>query len=130
MATILVVDDNELVRSATRMLLEGAGHAVQDTGDSASVVGQVERSAPDLVLTDLVMPGPKGVDVIRDLRRTGYSGAIIAMSGGGGADGPADLLKKARELGADDCVSKPFHRAELYAKVAAVLELRAAKKSA
>jgi DNA-binding response OmpR family regulator len=122
MAKILVVDDNDLVRSATRTLLESAGHEVDETGDSASVVGYVESSPPDLVLTDLVMPDPKGVDIIRALRRAGYRGAIIAMSGGGGAGGPTDLLNTARELGADDCVSKPFHRAELCAKVTAILE--------
>jgi len=121
MAKILVVDDNELVREATCAVLQGAGHEVDETGDSDTVVGYVEKTPPDLVLTDLVMPNTKGVDLIRELRQAGYRGAIIAMSGGGGANGPADLLSTAREMGADDCVSKPFHRADLSAKVAAVL---------
>ena len=130
MATILVVDDNELVRSATRIVLESAGYNVEEIGDSGAVVGFVKDLRPELVLTDLVMPDPGGVDVIRDLRQAGYGGAIIAMSGGGGASGPTDLLDKAREMGADDCVSKPFHRSELCAKVAAVLERHAAQRTA
>jgi DNA-binding response OmpR family regulator len=84
----------------------------------------MQTMKPDLVLTDIVMPDKMGTDLIRDLRRAGYDGAIIAMSGGGGATGPSDLLEKARALGANECVSKPFHRTDLLAKVAAVLEQR------
>jgi DNA-binding response OmpR family regulator len=126
MAKILIVDDNDLVRTTTRTMLQGAGHEVDETGDGNAAVGYVRETPPDLVLTDLVMPIKEGVDLIRELRRTGYRGAIIAMSGGGGETGPSALLSMARELGADDCVSKPFHRADLFAKVAAALERRGA----
>ena len=125
MAKILVVDDNDQVRATTRKILETAGHDARE-GDARTAVETMQTMRPDLVLTDLVMPDKMGTDLIRDLRRAGYDGAIIAMSGGGGAMGPSDLLEKARALGADDCVSKPFHRADLLAKVAAALEQRRA----
>ncbi len=125
MAKILVVDDNAQVRATTCNILETAGHDARE-GDARTAVETMESMAPDLVLTDLVMPDKMGTDLIQDLRRAGYDGAIIAMSGGGGAMGPGDLLEKARALGADECVSKPFHRADLLAKVAAVLEQRRA----
>jgi len=126
MAKILVVDDNELVRATTRAMLQGAGHEVEETGDGNAAITFVGKTPPDLVLTDLVMPIKGGVALIRELRRTGYRGAIIAMSGGGGDTGPSALLNMAREQGADDCVSKPFHRSDLFARVTAALELRRA----
>lgn len=126
MAKILIVDDNDLVRTTTRTMLQGAGHEVDETGDGNAAVDYVRKTPPDLVLTDLVMPIKDGADLIRELRRTGYRGAIIAMSGGGGETGPSALLSMARELGADDCISKPFHRADLVTRVAAALERRSA----
>jgi DNA-binding response OmpR family regulator len=126
MAKILIVDDNDLVRATTRAMLQSAGHEVHETGDGNAAVDYVRKTPPDLVLTDLVMPIKEGVALIRELRRTGYSGAIIAMSGGGGETGPSALLNMAREQGADDCVSKPFHRSDLFARVTAVLEQRKA----
>jgi DNA-binding response OmpR family regulator len=126
MAKILIVDDNELVRTTTRTMLQGAGHDVEDTGDGNAAVDLVRKTPPDLVLTDLVMPLKEGVALIGELRRTGYRGAIIAMSGGGGETGPSALLTRAREQGADDCVSKPFHRSDLVARVTAAIELRKA----
>jgi len=124
MAKILIVDDNDLVRATTRTMLQSAGHEVHETGDGNAAIDYVRKTPPDLVLTDLVMPIKEGVALIGELRRTGYRGAIIAMSGGGGETGPSALLSKAREHGADDCVSKPFHRSDLFARVTAALELR------
>jgi DNA-binding response OmpR family regulator len=121
MAKILVVDDNELVRATTRTILQGAGHEVDAAGEGDAALRYVASTPPDLVLTDIVMPNKEGIGLILELRRTGYKGAIIAMSGGGKI-GPSDLLTMARKLGADDCMPKPFHRADLIAKVAACLE--------
>src|SRR5262245_22599669 len=109
MARILVVDDNDLVRTSVRMILESAGHEVSESGDGRAALETVRAAAPDLVLTDLVMPGTQGADLIAELRGKGFGGVIIAMSGGGGASGPTELLGRARALGADACVPKPFH---------------------
>ena len=121
MAKILVVDDNELVRATTRSILEGAGHEVRDANDGDSALKIVAGAPFDLVLTDIVMPNKEGIGLIIELRRAGYKGAIIAMSGGGKI-GPSDLLTMARKLGANDCMPKPFHRADLLSKVAACLK--------
>jgi DNA-binding response OmpR family regulator len=120
MAKILVVDDNELVRATTRTILEGAGHEVDEATDGETALKYVAATPPVLVLTDIVMPNKEGIGLIIELRRSGYKGPIIAMSGGGKI-GPSDLLNMARKLGADDSMSKPFHRADLLAKVAALL---------
>lgn len=124
MAKILVVDDNDLVRASMRAILQAGGYEAQEVGDARAAIEAVKSVAPDLVLTDLMMPGTPGVDLIRELRRTGYDGAIIAVSGGGGETGPGEMLEMATRLGADAYVSKPFHRADLLAKVAALLERR------
>jgi DNA-binding response OmpR family regulator len=120
MAKILVVDDNELVRATTRTILESAGHDVRDAHDGDSALKIVASTPFDLILTDIVMPNKEGIGLIIELRRSNYKGAIIAMSGGGKI-GPSDLLTMARKLGANDCMPKPFHRADLLAKVSACL---------
>jgi DNA-binding response OmpR family regulator len=120
MAKILVVDDNQLVRSTTRAMLESGGHEVVDAADGHAALELARNSKPDLVLTDIVMPDKEGIGLIMELRSGGYKNAIIAMSGGGQI-GPKDLLTMARELGADDCLTKPFRRADLIAKVSASL---------
>jgi len=120
MGRILVVDDNDLVRATTRAILEGVGHHVEDAADGDVALRALDSANPDLVLTDIVMPNKEGIGLIVELRRLGYKGSIVAMSGGGKI-GPSDLLVMARKLGADECLAKPFHRADLLAKVGALL---------
>ena len=122
MGRILVVDDNELVRATTRTILESAGHHVEDAADGDAALRRFAGAKPDLILTDIVMPNKEGIGLIIELRRLGYHGRIIAMSGGGKI-GPSDLLVMARKLGADDVLAKPFHRADLLARVSACLAL-------
>jgi len=121
MATILVIDDNDLVRASTRSILETEGYVVDEADDGDAGIARAKSSAPDLILTDIVMPNKEGIEMIRDLRRRGYDGPIIAMSGGGRLDA-AEVLELAGKLGADACIAKPFKKAELLAMVRACLD--------
>ena len=121
MVKILVIDDNDLVRASTRAILESEGYAVDEAGDGDVGIARATSSAPDLILTDIVMPNKEGIEMIRDLRSRGYDGPIIAMSGGGRLDA-TEVLDLAGKLGADACIAKPFKKAELLAKVKACLD--------
>lgn len=123
MAKILVIDDNDLVRASTRSILEAEGYAVEEAGDGNVGIARAKSYAPDLILTDIVMPNKEGIEMIRDLRGRGYTGPIIAMSGGGRLDA-AEVLDLAGKLGADACIAKPFKKADLLTKVKACLDIQ------
>jgi CheY-like chemotaxis protein len=120
MASILVVDDDELARRAVRSILECAEHHVEEAGDGASGLAVALRAKPDLVLSDILMPRQDGIELILQLRQAYPECRIIAISGGGKFD-PGMLLDVARALGANDYLAKPFGKAALLAKVEASL---------
>lgn len=120
MTTILIIDDNDLVRSSTRYILEDDGFKVEEAPDGEVGIKVVASIKPDLVLTDIVMPNKEGIELIRELRAGGYVGPILAMSGGGRIES-GSLLSVAKKLGATDCIAKPFNKAQLLEKVKACL---------
>jgi CheY-like chemotaxis protein len=80
---ILVVDDDELSRDLIALLLTHEGHSVEvaDSGEAAIAHVADTASSPDLVLTDLQMPGISGSALAHKLRQTGYAALLFAMSG-------------------------------------------------
>jgi CheY-like chemotaxis protein len=116
MARILVIDDDDLVRRTLRGILERADHSVTEAADGVDGLAQATRSRPDLILTDILMPNQDGIEFIMALRQADPKVRIIAMSGGGSFL-PDQLLVMAKELGADECLAKPFARAALLSKV-------------
>ncbi|WP_020474485.1 response regulator [Zavarzinella formosa] len=114
MATVLLVDDDVMVRAATRLMLERAGIDVAEAGDGAEGVRLFQKRQADVVLCDLFMPGKDGLELIRELCRDYPGVRIIAMSGGG-HNGAVDMLPAARKLGAAKVLYKPFNQAEVLA---------------
>jgi DNA-binding response OmpR family regulator len=124
MARILIIDDDESIRSMLAFLLSTAGHQVTTANDGLSGL-QLFRSDPtDLVFIDMMMPH-NGLSAIRVLRSQFPSLRIIAMSGGG-----SHRLDYARSLGAFRTLAKPFDLPELAAVVAAALADATAAPSA
>lgn len=120
MARILLVDDDSAVLEALRRVLTRMGHGVSLAREGGEAFRIYAREPTDIVLTDLIMPGTEGVELIQQLRRQYQGVKIIAMSGGGRID-PRDLLKLARHLGADRVLAKPFEDTELAAAIEALL---------
>lgn len=121
MARILIVDDEEMVRSLLREALEADKHDILEakTGKEA---GDIYRDSPvDLIITDLVMPGKNGIELILDLKAEHPEVRIVAVSGGGGITGRFDYLPIAKLIGAKAILSKPFEMRELRAMVTEVL---------
>lgn len=116
MARILVMDDDELLRGALRVVLEVAGYDVLEAADGDAGLRLHREQGADLVLVDLLMPQRDGLEVIRALRVEIPRPKIIAMSGGG-QKGHLDLLKTAAALGASCTLRKPFEPHELLAAI-------------
>ncbi|MDT0528926.1 ATP-binding protein [Micromonospora sp. DSM 115977] len=118
-ARILVADDNADMRAYLARLLGEQGWRVETVGDGRQALEAIRREPPDLVLTDVMMPGIDGFELLRRLR--GQSGTrtlpVVVLSARAGGDASVEGL----DLGADDYVVKPFAAAELLARVRSAL---------
>lgn len=112
MASILLVDDDEQLRPMLKMVLERAGHVVNEAGNGKEALVSYRRQQTELVVTDLVMPDKEGLEIILELRRAYPGLKIIAMSGGG-RTGVANYLELAVKFGANHILNKPFTNREL-----------------
>ena len=117
-ARVLVVDDDERVRTLLTWKLEDEGYTVLVAEDGAAALERIAADRPDLVVLDLSLPRVAGLDVLRRVRDDdGDATAVIILSG---RDGEADRVT-GLDLGADDYLVKPFSPAELAARVRSVL---------
>ncbi len=112
MARILIIDDEDELRSMLRQMLEQAGHQVTEAVNGAEGIQLYEQDTHDLIITDIIMPEKEGVETIIALRRTDPDLPIIAISGGGRLEA-TDFLPMAGKLGARRTLSKPFRRDQL-----------------
>jgi CheY-like chemotaxis protein len=112
----LVIDDDDLVRGTIAAMLESAGYLVVQAEDGQQGVQLFQQHPIDLVVTDILMPSKEGIETIVEIRQRNREVRIIAVSGGG-AIGATPVLDAARQLGADDVLSKPFSKAELLVKI-------------
>jgi CheY-like chemotaxis protein len=124
-ARILVIDDDPDIRDTVRRMLESRGHSVETASDGTAGINALAQRAPDLVITDIFMPGRDGIETLIELRKAFPSLKVIAMSGGGGG-GLLNLLHDAELLGADRTIPKPFIPRELLAAVNDLLGVRQA----
>ena len=122
MARVLVIDDDEEQRTLVRAMLTGAGHHVEEAVDGAEGLRKFGAVKPDLVLTDIHMPGLDGHEVISALKVLHADVPVIAMSGGSAV--PKDeLLMQAVALGAKEVIMKPFEFRQLLGAVQRALTL-------
>ncbi|MBE2214103.1 MAG: response regulator [Opitutaceae bacterium] len=112
-ARILLIDDDDLFRKATRLTLERAGHMVVEAADGEEGLRRYREGRPDVVILDLIMPGKEGLETIRDLKAHDPAVRILAVSGGGRIDS-RDYLPLAQALGAKRILDKPFTEGTLF----------------
>jgi two-component system, OmpR family, response regulator len=120
MALILIIDDDESLLQLMQRTLARAGFDVAAATDGREGVAQFRARRPDLVVTDLKMPLQDGFDTLREIRAEAPGAKIIAIAGHYRESG--EYLKRARDLGADDVLAKPFMPAELVRKVSGCLD--------
>src|SRR5919205_1016794 len=117
MTTVLVVDDEPLVRDVMSRYLEHDGHRVVTAEDAETARTLIEREAPSLVLLDVMLPGrTDGLALCRWIRSTSDLPVILLTARADEADRIVGL-----ELGADDYVTKPFSPREVATRVQTVL---------
>ncbi|MEW6476240.1 MAG: response regulator transcription factor [Actinomycetota bacterium] len=114
--TVLVVDDEPMLRNLLSRLLRMEGYEVIEAEDGEVALDKVAAESPDLVLLDVMLPARNGLDVLGDLRQTSDVPVILVSALGEEADRVLGL-----KLGADDYVVKPFSAAELSARIESVL---------
>jgi YesN/AraC family two-component response regulator len=112
MARILVIDDESMIRTFLRDVLEGAGHDVQEGANGDEAIAALGEFKPEILVVDLIMPDQDGLFVIREVRRTMPEAKVIAISGMHSLAG-FDYLKPAVKLGADTALYKPFSPKDL-----------------
>jgi len=117
MTTVLVVDDEPMVRDVVSRYLERDGHRVVTAEDGEAARGLIEREEPSLVLLDVMLPGrTDGLELCRWIRSTSDLPVILLTARVEETDRIVGL-----ELGADDYVTKPFSPRELATRVKTVL---------
>jgi DNA-binding response OmpR family regulator len=116
MTTVLVVDDEPIVREVVARYLKREGYRTLEAADGKRARELVEQEAPNLVVLDLMIPGTDGLSLCRWIRSSSQLPVIMLTARGEEADRIVGL-----EIGADDYVTKPFSPRELVARVRSVL---------
>jgi CheY-like chemotaxis protein len=117
---ILIIDDDPDIRRLLRVALEKDRHEVLEAANGIEGVRRWREGHPDLVITDLMMPGKDGLDTLFELVSIDPRVKVIAMTGGNWREA-VDRLHDARLFGAVRTVAKPFTLSEMLRVVGEVL---------
>jgi len=125
---VLVADDNADMRGYVQRLLEERGYQVEVAADGAQALAQASRDPPDLILSDVMMPGLDGFALIERLRAQDATRTlpVILLSARAGEEARIEGLN----AGAEDYVVKPFSARELFARVDSAIKLADTRRAA
>ena len=115
---ILIVDDDESLRWVTQVQLQQSGYQVSAAADGDAALRMIEESPPDLVITDLMMPGMSGLELLKRMRAAQPEILVIVVT----AFGTVETAVEAMKSGAFDFITKPVNIDELRLTVARGLE--------
>ena len=116
MARILLIDDDDSVRTTLCLTLTHHGHTVIEARNGKEGLDRFADAGADLVITDIVMPEKEGFEVLMELRKERPPVKIIAISDGG-RQSAASYLKTAKFMGAAKVLAKPISNAALMAAI-------------
>ncbi|HKU22776.1 MAG TPA: response regulator [Terriglobales bacterium] len=118
---VLIVDDERRIADTSALILQGAGFQTAVAYDGAGGIDRCREFHPQLVLTDVVMPGMSGIEMAIAIRREFPQCAILLISGQAAT---ADMLEAARREGHSfELLAKPVHPTVLLKKVAQILKV-------
>jgi DNA-binding response OmpR family regulator len=117
---ILIVDDEQLVCNILTKILEKDGHQVVGVERGNTALETFRKNPFDLVITDLMLPDRGGLDVVWELHRDFPETRFIVTSGSGHLL-EEDFITKAKDVGADEVLLKPFRPTQLIEKVHSIL---------
>lgn len=121
-ARILIVDDDQKIRSILERILLRDGHTIDTAENGHAALAAVERQAPDVILTDVTMPGMDGFELCQRLKMNVATRLIPVVMVTGLAD--RDNRIKGVEIGADEFLTKPVDPQELRARVRSLMRLK------
>ena len=124
MAKLLVVDDEEKIRTVVREYAEFDGYEVEEAADGIEAVEKVRKNDYDIIVMDIMMPKLDGFSACKEIRKTKQTPVIMLSARGEEYDKLFGF-----ELGVDDYVVKPFSPKELLARIRAVLARTTGKKT-
>jgi FixJ family two-component response regulator len=124
-ADLYLVDDDPSVRDALVLVFEQAGFRVSGFADGPGLLSALQHRSADILLVDVQLPGPSGLDVLRHLHARKFPGPIILMTGH--ADIP--MAVEAIKAGAVDLIEKPFNLDRLVAQVSGALANHARRRA-
>jgi len=127
-ARILICEDDDLYRQIAQAAFAGSNHELSFAENGDQALQRLTAEPVDLVITDLVMPGKDGLEVIRAVRDAHSRVPILAMTAGLAAL-KEPLLVAATALGADDVIEKPFRLVALRERAEALLRKAADKRA-
>lgn len=110
---VLIIDDDDDLRSNLREVLRRQGHQVETASSGEAAIEKAAKTRFDLVLVDLIMPGMNGLEVLGELKKISPKSKIIMMTAFATIDNAVEAMKK----GASDYLSKPFKIEDLDAAV-------------
>ena len=113
---IMVIDDDQRMLRLLEITFEQEGYDTILAADGSSALAMLEDCKPDLVILDIMMPGPDGFQVLEVIRQRSNVPVIMLT-----AKSEVTVARDALVLGADDYVRKPFHTTELLARIKAKL---------
>ena len=114
---ILIIEDEQDLRETIRTSLLKEKFVVETAADFYSALDKINDYDYDCILLDIMLPGGSGLDLLRELKRLRRSDSVLIISAKDSLDDKVDGL----ELGADDYLTKPFHLAELNARIKSVI---------
>jgi DNA-binding response OmpR family regulator len=115
---VLIVDDDAKMREGLDEILGGAGYDTATAGNGEEALRRIREENLNLVITDLMMPGMNGMEVLREIKKLSPSTKVIMITAFGTIDSAVEAMKQ----GASDYLVKPFGAEDVIAKVGKVLE--------
>ena len=116
MANVLIVDDDDFVRTVMIQALKSAGYDVDECSNGSDAIEKLKNKSYDIVVTDIVMPGESGINVGEYVRGHNLPVSVIAVSAHGGDAGMLDFAN----YFADETLQKPFQKEEFLKVVESV----------
>lgn len=122
--SVLIVDDEKMVRDSLAEWLEETGYQVCSAEDGYEALKIINERPPEVVVLDMKMPGMSGIDVMRSIKEKNEKIGVIIVTAFGSIDNAVEAMK----LGASDYITKPFPPDKLEAAIGKIISFPAPEK--